>query len=138
MQSNYGIIDDSHIAAPWLVPHSAHTLNMYLIGLDGKTARQRLRGRTFKAPIVEYAECIWYLKPKSVGKDKMNTRWGSGIWLGIREESGKTFVGTEDGVIKTRSIRRKAGSERWNKDLFNSIKVHHGSQYLVGIRLKYL
>ena len=42
--------------------------------------------------------------------------------MGIREESGETFVGTEDGVIKTRSIRRKAGSERWNKDLFNSIK----------------
>ena len=74
MQSNYGIIDDSHIAALWLVPHSAHTLNRYSIGLDGKTARQRLRGRAFKAPIVEYAECIWYLKPKSVGKDKMNTR----------------------------------------------------------------
>ena len=104
------------------MPHSAHTLNRYLIGLDGKTARQRLRGRAFKAPIVEYAECIWYLNSKSVGKDRMNTRWGSGIWLGIREESGETFVGTADGVIKTRSIRRKAGAERWNKELFNSIK----------------
>ena len=30
MQSNYGIIDESHIAALWLVPHSAQTLNRYL------------------------------------------------------------------------------------------------------------
>ena len=59
MQSSYGeIILDNHIAILWLLPHSAQTLNRYLIGLDGKTARQRSRGRTFKAPIVESRECI--------------------------------------------------------------------------------
>ena len=52
----------------------------------------------------------------------MNTRWGSGVWMGIREESNEAFIGTADGVIKTRSIRRKAGDQRWDKELFNSIK----------------
>ena len=37
------------------------------------------------------------------------------------EESNEVFIGTEEGVIKTRSIRRKAGAERWNKELFNDI-----------------
>ena len=81
-----------------------------------------LRGRTFKLPVVEFGECVWYLRLKSAGKDKMNTRWGSGVWLGIREESNEVFVGTDEGVVKCRSIRRKAGQDRWDKDLFNSIK----------------
>ena len=123
MQSSYQqIIPDDHIAALWLLPHSAQTLNRYLVGQDGKTARQRLRGRTFKALAVEFGECVWHLRLKSAGKDKMNTRWGSGVWLGIREESNEVFVGTDEGVVKCRSIRRKAGPDRWDKDLFNSIK----------------
>ena len=92
------------------------------MGQDGKTARQRLRGRVFKTPSVEYGICVWYLKAKSAGKDKLNTRWGSGVWLGIREESGEVFIGTEDGVVKCRSIRRKAGPERWNPELFSKVK----------------
>ena len=69
------------------------------MGQDGKTARQRLRGRTFKSPVVEFGACVWYLRLKSAGKDKMNTRWGSGVWLGIREETNEVFVGTDEGVV---------------------------------------
>ena len=53
---------------------------------------------------------------------RLGSRWGSGVWLGIREESNEVFVGTDEGVVKCRSIRRKAGQDRWDKDLFNSIK----------------
>ena len=77
MQSSYKqVIPDDHVASVWLVPHSAQTLNRYLVGQDGKTARQRLRGRVFKTPLVEYGECVWYLRAKSAGKDKLNTRLG--------------------------------------------------------------
>ena len=66
---------------------------------------------------------MWYLKPKSVGVDKLNTRWGEGIWLGIREESGEILIGTLEGVIKVRTVRRKAGDDlRWSKGLFNEFK----------------
>ena len=57
VQSNYRqVILDNHIAAVWLVPHRAQTLNKYLLGQNGKTARQRLRGRVFKTPLVEYGD----------------------------------------------------------------------------------
>ena len=113
LQAHYGeVLSDGHIAMLWLVPHSAATLNRYVVGADGKTARQRLRGRVFKSPVVEFGECVWYLKPKSVGKDKLHSRWGEGVWFGVREESGETLIGTREGVIKVRTFRRKAGAER--------------------------
>ena len=41
----------------------------------------------------------------------MGREMGGRIWLGIREESGEVIIGTEDGVIKVRSVRRKATHE---------------------------
>ena len=43
MQSNNRqVIPDNHIAAVWLVPHSAQTLNRYLAGQDGRVQRMRV------------------------------------------------------------------------------------------------
>ena len=61
--------------------------------------------------------------PKSVGKDKLNIRWKEGIWLGVREDSGESLVGTVDGVLKVRSYRRRAGDTlRWNDSLLDGFK----------------
>ena len=36
------------------------------------------------------------------------------MWLGIREESGEVIIGTPEGVMKARAIRRRGGiEERW-------------------------
>lgn len=60
------------------------------------TAHRRLIGRNF-----------WYSKPKSKGRDKLKVRWETGIFLGIRNSSNEVLIGTSEGVIKVRSIRRK-------------------------------
>ena len=79
------------------------------------SSRTRIKGKRFKREVCEFAECVFYLKPKSKGKDKLESRWGTGIWLGIREESGEIFIGTQKGVIKVRTVRRKGSDEeRWN------------------------
>ena len=40
----------------------------------------------------------------------------------MREESGESLIGTAAGVIKVRTIRRRAGGARWNKEFFDSVK----------------
>jgi hypothetical protein len=98
-------------------------INRYKVGADGKTPRQRLKGKKFTKAVAEFGENVMYLKPKSRGVDKLNTRWGEGVWLGIRELSGEVYIGTEEGVIKVRSIRRKSTeAERWNWIKFQAIK----------------
>ena len=74
---------------PWMVRHAAASINRYQIGKDGKTAHRRLRGKEFNRMIAEFGECVWYLKAKTLGKDKYESRWDDGVWLGIREESGE-------------------------------------------------
>ena len=48
LQARYQeIIPDNHPVLAWLITHAALTLNRYQIGPDGRTPRQRLKGRSF-------------------------------------------------------------------------------------------
>ena len=86
-----------------------------MLGKDGKTRHRRVRGRDFRKPLAEFGESVWYIRPKTKGKSKAMSRWETGIWLGVREESGEIYMGTDKGVIKVRSIKRKGSKEeRWN------------------------
>ena len=79
----------------------------------------------FDKSLCEFAECVHYRIPKRlIGPDlnKWDDRWGSGIFLGIRPISNEVYVGTKDGILKCRTIRRKAPDARWNIELLNSIK----------------
>ncbi len=69
------------------------------ISMDGKTAYFRLKGKNFNRKGCKLGECVWYLKPKTKGIHKAEYRWGSGVWYGIREESGEYLIGTDKGVI---------------------------------------
>ena len=60
---------------------------------------------------------------KSKGHSKLRTRWGSGLWLGVRDESGETLIGTDDGVIRCRTVRRKGSDEeRWSLTQVQNMK----------------
>ena len=73
--------------------------------------------------MLEFGESIMFLRAKSAGKDKFDSRWEDGIWLGIREESGENMIGTKDGVLKARTIKRKAAlEERWKNELVDQFR----------------
>ena len=44
------------------------------------------------------------VKPKRPGRDKPDVSWESGVWLGVRDESGEIIIGTVKGVLKARSL----------------------------------
>ena len=53
--------------------------------------------------MAEFGECIHYLKAKSKGRHKLDSRWADGIFYGVRDESN-------EGEIKTGFLPRGAGS----------------------------
>ena len=123
IESRYNISlkrDDCSI--PWMIKHAADMIRRMLVGKDGRTAYERIKGKKFKGELIEFGEVIWYMKPGTKGVNKFDSRWETGIWLGIRDESGESIVGTSEGVIKVRSIRRKGiAKERWDAEQFNKI-----------------
>ena len=64
--------------------------------MDGKTRRERLKGKKWHREVAEFGECIYYMKLKSARKDghpSWEERWSEGIWLGVMEISGEIIVG---------------------------------------------
>lgn len=95
----------------WLVMHAAEAINRHHIPrARGYTAFERWKGRTFRREIAEFGEKVMmYRIPHLKGKEKFEVRWSDGTYLGIRDESGEVRIGTKEGIIKVRVIRRKSG-----------------------------
>ena len=100
-------IGEGHNILPWLIMYAAMLINICSIGEDGKTAYERRRGKKFKRELPEFGESIFFLKPGSSGKEKLDERWGDGVYLGVIEESSEIYIGTIDGILKVRTFARR-------------------------------
>ena len=64
--------------------------------------REVRKKKRFLRPIPEIGECFWHLRPQSVGKNEVDTRWEQGEFAGSREKSGELYVVTKRGALKDR------------------------------------
>ena len=124
LETRYEVrFDGDHQCIPWLVSHASDSITRYHVYEDGSTGYRNWKGKPFGKEVIEFGECVLYLKPGSKGKDKFDPRWEDGIWLGIADRTNEVIVGTSEGVIKVRDIRRKGtNKERWNVSNFNEFK----------------
>ena len=109
------IPDQSAIMA-WLAKWSAELISKYAPGDDGKTPYERIRQETCKVPLVPFGEAIMYLPMKTAKASKGTPARKPGIWLGVIERTEETIVGTENGVVKCRTVSRMAEGEQWNRE----------------------
>ena len=115
-------IGPDHPILPWLIEEAGVILSRCTVGKDGRTPQERLKGKKSTRPMAEFGECIWY---KPLGKDrnnKMDEQWRSGVWLGVFRQMEEVLVGTEDGTVKARSVRRKPWRDRWNSEEIRKVK----------------
>ena len=124
LESRYGVrFDGTHSCIPWLMAHASDIITRFHVYEDGRTGYHNWRGKPFNKDLVEFGECVFYLRPGSRGKGKFMPRWEEGIRLGLTDKSFEVIIGTNEGVIKVRDIRRKGKeAERWSLDKFNAFQ----------------
>ena len=54
-------IGPSHPLIPWIIEHAAQLKNRYMVGSDGRTPTERLRGRGVQRPVYELGERVLFL-----------------------------------------------------------------------------
>ena len=87
--------------------------------VTGRTPLEKLHG---KKPTQEFVP--FEVLAKQITKDprnRMNTRYQYGVWLGMRNNSAECFIGNADGVFRAREIRRLEPQDRWDTDAINSV-----------------
>jgi len=95
-----------HALFTWLVEHAADVLNRFAVGADGKTAVQRLKGKSCEKYVLEFGAAAMFRVCGKVEGSLMTERWFSGVWLGKRLGTEEHVVMKEDGsVVRARAVR---------------------------------
>ena len=119
------IAEDSNIMQ-WMIPHAAYLLSKYSIGHDGMTPHERLTGRKWVRPLVEFGEVVLAkLTANKIGygkrkqqRRKLAPRSVRGIFVGQIGRTGEHLVIKQNGdAVRCRTIRRVPIEDRWDADL---------------------
>lgn len=54
-------------------------------------------------------------------KHKLEPRWATGIFCGVRLNTTEKIIATEKGIVVAQSVRRKLKELRWDADLFGKV-----------------
>ena len=116
---------ENHILTPCVVSYSSSVINKFTIDTGCKTAHERCRVRKFNRQLPEFGECVVMLH-KTLSKkhgDNLESRWESGVYLGVNEASQELIMGTPQGAVKAIEFKRKGSEEeRWNMDAVTTMK----------------
>ena len=108
----------------WMIRWSAMLCSRYLVGKDGLTAYERRRGRKCRVPVVAFGEKVWYkeLRTGKARKNKFDSEWQEGIWVGHHRESNEAIIGTTGGFVRAYAIKRRSENERWDSEMIKNLK----------------
>ena len=120
----------------WGIAHAGFVVSRFAVGHDGKTPWQRLTGRPWNRPIVEFGEQVlgklarerMDRKKKSKNanaKRKLTTRWCLGTWVGMVERTGEhVIIAKSSGkAVRVRTIKRVPEVARWDADAILNMKA---------------
>ena len=109
-----------HPVLTWLVKHSV-TMDRCRRGRGGKTAYELRKGRKFARALPHFADKIFFMiLGVTKGVARVEPRWEDGIFLGVSDRSDELNVGTERGIHKVRTVRRREVTERVDLTFLNS------------------
>jgi hypothetical protein len=79
------IVGARHPLMPWIVEYAGHLLNRFEVSQDGKTAYERLKGKSARTLGIEFGESVlWKRRPVGGALAKATCPREDGIFLGVR------------------------------------------------------
>ena len=113
-----------HPVIAWLVEFVGDVLTKYLVGLDGKTAYERLFGKKSREEHLEFGEVVLWRKPRVQETNVVaEARWASGVWLGRRWGTPNHLVSYGNRVVECRAIQRVPKQDRWRRDMVSAVRA---------------
>ena len=109
-------LDQTFNIYSWMIRWAGMLISRFSVGLDGRTAYERLRGRLCKVPVVPFGEYVIYkeMREGKARKSKIEVEDRDGVFLGHARNSNEVLIGTSSGVVRAYSMRRRAEGRRWN------------------------
>ena len=77
-----------------------------MVGADGRTPTERLRGRGVQRPLHELGDKVMFLSVALARRGDLGVRLDYGIYLRFRSLDARACVGTPSGGIRCRTVRQ--------------------------------
>ena len=83
------------------------------------SAYQRNEGKTWKVELPPFGEAVEFKRRTNC---KLEARWGTGVYLGVRGDTTERIVGTKQGTFVVQDLRRKPEEYRVDKGMINNLR----------------
>jgi hypothetical protein len=111
-----------HPVLTWLVEHVGDIVSKYMVGLDGRTAYERLFGRPVREEGLEFGETLhWHHRATRDMNVVLDARWSSGVWLGRRWGGVVHQVFANGKVHEIRGVQRQPRDARWRREALEAV-----------------
>ena len=113
----------THNILSWMVENVSDVINKQMVGSDGKTAFERLKGKKYKGEFLEFGSNIFHRVPEKPQGGLMTQRCMPGARLGKRFTTDEHVIGMDDGrVVRSRCVRTRPEEDSWNIDSIDKVK----------------
>ena len=89
--------------------------------VNGNTPFERLHGKRPTQEFVPFGEKVLAKQVSTDPVNRMNPIYKSGHWLGMCNNSTECLIGTADGVVRARKVRRLEPQTIWDKEAVNNV-----------------
>ena len=109
-------VDVQHPVLTWLCEYVSFQMNRLEVASDGKTPYERVKGKRAEVLGLEFGEKILWKHHPGKRMEKLNARWGYGLFLGVRPASGELIVvdGDSKELKYVRTVKRVPEEQRWD------------------------
>ena len=117
-----------HPMIAWMMEHSSLLLNALVIGTDGLTAWERVRGGAFGQLLVGLGETVLYTHPtkgpRHDPQGNVGAQGGEGVSVGFNRTNHTFTVSLEDGqLVSARSVTRRPERDRWDAEALAKVRA---------------
>ena len=116
------LLPPMHPIFDWLVRHAAWVHERFRRSRhDGRSAFARHMLREYPSQVVPFGETVIFHDTGPI-KCKLRSNWNFGVWLGRDSQDDMHVLGTRQGIVKARSVKRTIQSERYDQQLLLQMK----------------
>ena len=116
MDERFGVkVDVRHPVLTWLCDYTGYMMNRMEVARDGKTPYERVKGKRAEVIGLEFGEKVMWKHLPGKAMEKINSRWGHGLFVGVKAKSNELIVidGDTKEVKFVRTVRRVPEDQRW-------------------------
>ena len=75
---------------------------------------------SYQSPILLVGEAVACRRPGAL-VNKLESAWLEGIWLGRDSKTEEHLIGTLNGMVRSRALKRRVERRRWDTNLLNAM-----------------